>query len=188
MSRFSRRIRRNALIALIGLQGFCTVFFLQDILHDIVAAGRFDAHSLLESLAYLAMIAALAVEAQMLRLLLRQQALDARALSVAQGEVTEMVETWFGDWGLTAAEADVAMFTIKGFSISEIAQMRGSAEGTVKTHLNAIYRKAGVPGRAQLVSLVVEELMGRPLVPAARARPRMPFLPLGAGPERRTSV
>ncbi len=74
------------------------------------------------------------------------------------------MEGYFEDWRLTPAEADVAAFTIKGFSIAEIATLRGSAEGTVKTHLNAIYRKAGVPGRAQLVNLLIEELLGGPLV------------------------
>ena len=53
---------------------------------------------------------------------------------------------------------------MKGCSIADIAQMRGSAEGTVKTHLNAIYRKAGVQGRGQLVSVLIEDLMNAPLV------------------------
>jgi DNA-binding CsgD family transcriptional regulator len=54
-------------------------------------------------------------------------------------------------------------------SISEIAVLRGSREGTIKAHLNAIYRKAGVSGRSQLVSLLVEDLMQEPLIPAAAA-------------------
>jgi len=39
--------------------------------------------------------------------------------------------------------------------------MRGSAEGTVKSQLNAIYRKAGVGNRGELLSLLIEELMDR---------------------------
>ena len=45
-----------------------------------------------------------------------------------------------------------------------IAELRGSAEGTIKTHLNAIYRKSGVSGRAQLVSVLVEDLLHAPLL------------------------
>ena len=41
----------------------------------------------------------------------------------------------------------MAWFTIKGLSIAEIARLRGTSEGTVKAHSNAIYRKAGVSGR-----------------------------------------
>jgi len=71
----------------------------------------------------------------------------------------------FQTWGLTAAEQDVAGFTIKGLSIAEIADLRGSAEGTVKSQLNAIYRKAGVPGRGALLGLLVDDLMNAPLTP-----------------------
>ncbi len=171
-----------ALIALILVQGFCAAFFLSDIFSDLEALKQFDAYLLLEVVANLAMVAAIGVEAQVLAKMLRRQTHDARALSVAQGALMDLVQGWFADWGLTAAESDVAMFTIKGFTIAEIAGMRGSAEGTVKTHLNAIYRKAGVPGRAQLVSLLIEELMGRPLVAAPAGDPAPPRAPLGAGP------
>lgn len=33
----------------------------------------------------------------------------------------------------------------------------------MKTHLNAISRKAGVQGRSQLVNLLIEELLGGPV-------------------------
>ena len=58
----------------------------------------------------------------------------------------------------------IESFTIKGYAIAEIAVFRGSAEATVKTHLNAIYRKAGVSGRGQLVSLLIEDLLRAPLM------------------------
>ena len=56
------------------------------------------------------------------------------------------------------------MFAIKGMSLQEIAALRDTSEGTVKAQTNAIYRKAGVKGRAQLLSLFVEDLMGEALV------------------------
>ncbi|HLS58150.1 MAG TPA: helix-turn-helix transcriptional regulator, partial [Paracoccaceae bacterium] len=60
---------------------------------------------------------------------------------------------------LTPSERDVAWFTLKGLSIAEIARMRQTSEGTVKAQSNAIYRKAGVSGRAQLLSLFIEDLI-----------------------------
>ena len=36
------------------------------------------------------------------------------------------MEGYFADWGLTPSEADIATFTIKGYSIAEIAGLRGS--------------------------------------------------------------
>jgi len=71
----------------------------------------------------------------------------------------------FSDWGLTVAERDVALFAIKGLSTLEIASLRGTAEGTVKAQTNAIYRKAGVNGRPQLLSLFIEDLMDDEMLP-----------------------
>jgi DNA-binding CsgD family transcriptional regulator len=65
----------------------------------------------------------------------------------------------FAEWGLTASEKDVALFAIKGMSTADIAGLRSTSEGTVKAQTNAIYRKAGVSGRSQLLSLFIEDLM-----------------------------
>nr|WP_281168869.1 helix-turn-helix transcriptional regulator [Salipiger mucosus] len=91
--------------------------------------------------------------------LLRRKAHLERQLSLAAGAFHEIAEAQFRQWRLTPSEQDVAMFTLKGLSIPEIAQMRGSAEGTVKSHLNAIYRKAGVTGRGAFLSHFIEDLM-----------------------------
>ena len=53
----------------------------------------------------------------------------------------------------------MALFAIKGLSTQEIAALRNTREGTVKAQTNAIYRKAGVSGRPQLLSLFIEDLM-----------------------------
>jgi DNA-binding CsgD family transcriptional regulator len=80
-------------------------------------------------------------------------------LRAASGAFVELLEERFRNWGLTPAERDVAWFAIKGMSTSEIAALRNTSEGTVKAQSNAIYRKAGVSGRYQLLSLFVDELM-----------------------------
>jgi DNA-binding NarL/FixJ family response regulator len=59
----------------------------------------------------------------------------------------------------------VALFAIKGLSTPEIAQLRQTSEGTVKAQTAAIYRKAGVTGRPQLLSLFIEDMMVSPVVP-----------------------
>ena len=45
------------------------------------------------------------------------------------------------------------------YSISEIAKLRGTREGTINVQGTAIYKKAGVNGKSQLVSLLVEDLL-----------------------------
>jgi DNA-binding NarL/FixJ family response regulator len=54
-------------------------------------------------------------------------------------------------------------------STAEIATLRNTSEGTVKAQTNAIYRKAGVTGRPQLLSLFIEDLMRSDPAPAKHA-------------------
>lgn len=85
-------------------------------------------------------------------------------------EFSLLMESHFADWRLTAAERDVALFLVKGLSTREIAEVRATSEGTVKAQTNAIYRKATVTGRSQLLSLFIEDLMDDALLPAKRGR------------------
>jgi len=64
------------------------------------------------------------------------------------------------EWKLSQAEADVAIFVVKGFSNSEIAEMRGSAIATVKSQLGRIYHKSGLESRYQLIAFVTDEVVG----------------------------
>lgn len=163
------RTKGLAVILLMIVQAACAAFFLVDVTHDFLVQPAdlwIRSHLFLELAANLGLIGAIVFEGAYLARLLRRQAHTDRALSVASGALHDVMEGYFDEWGLTPSEADVAAFTIKGCSIAEIARLRGSAEGTVKTHLNAIYRKAGVAGRSQLVNFLIEELLGGPLVPA----------------------
>ena len=83
-------------------------------------------------------------------------------LDRASSAFMDMLNTRFDEWRLTAAERDVAMFAIKGLNVQEIAALRETSEGTVKAQTAAIYRKAGVSGRPQLLSLFIDDMMGGP--------------------------
>lgn len=148
-------------------QSACAVFFVGDVLRDAAVLGRAawtDIHILIEAFAALGLILGIGVELRALVALLARQARAERGLSIAAGALHDLMERYFEDWGLTAAERDVAAFALKGCAIAEIAELRGTATGTVKAHLNAIYRKAGVSGQGQLQALIVEDLMAQPLV------------------------
>jgi len=112
------------------------------------------------ALGFVGLIAAIVVEVRILMWLLRRKAHLEQSLKSAQGAIQEVIDTEFSAWNLTPAERDVATFLVKGLSTGEIAQMRGSAEGTVKAQLNAIYRKSGSGNRAELMSLLIDTLMG----------------------------
>ena len=81
------------------------------------------------------------------------------ALRAASGAFATIVEERFADWALTPAEKEVAWLSLKGFSVTEIAGLRGTSESTVKVQSTAIYRKADVGGRAQLLAIFVEDLL-----------------------------
>lgn len=157
------------------LQLSCAVFFVADIVEDFASlpSGQLiNTHISMELAANLGLIAAFFVGWRVLRPLLARQRATERALSAATGSLHRVIESYFSDWGLTPAEADVAHFTIKGFSVAEVARMRKSSDGTVKSQLNAIYRKSGLNGRAQLVSLLIEDLLqARPAVVETPADP-----------------
>ncbi|KZZ23179.1 hypothetical protein A3753_31660 [Sulfitobacter sp. HI0082] len=65
------------------------------------------------------------------------------------------------------------MFLIIGLSMRDIAKMGGKLESTIKAQTNAIYRKAGVTGRTQLLSTFIEGLMDEALLQRTISRPRL---------------
>ncbi|MCV2894529.1 helix-turn-helix transcriptional regulator [Lentibacter sp. XHP0401] len=80
-------------------------------------------------------------------------------LRAASNAFMEVMAEHFEQWGLTPAESDVALFSLKGMKVNEIAELRGTSQGTVKAQTNAIYRKSGVSGRPQLLSIFIEDLI-----------------------------
>ncbi|HKK98431.1 MAG TPA: helix-turn-helix transcriptional regulator [Marivita sp.] len=154
-----------SLLILIVAQILCAAFFLWDVMTDGLSLGLaafVSSHFVIELLAVLALIAGVIFETRYLFTLLRRKAHLEVQLDLAAGAFHDIVEARFDTWGLTPSERDVAFFALKGFGIAEIAELRGSAEGTVKAHLNAIYRKADVTGRGAFVGLFIEDLMSIP--------------------------
>ena len=81
------------------------------------------------------------------------------ALQLTSGKFTQVVQDYFKSLGLTPAENDVAWFILKGMPIADIANMRETRIGTIKAQSTAIYKKAGVNGKSQLLSQLVEDLL-----------------------------
>lgn len=82
-----------------------------------------------------------------------------RLLRSAQGEFFEMLNLQFDGWQLSAAEKDVALLTVKGMTVSEIAELRNTSPGTIKSQNNSIYRKADVKSRTQLLGKLIDRLL-----------------------------
>jgi len=150
--------------AILVIQSLCGIFFVSDILLSVLGVPispiPWTYREAMEIAAALGLVLGVVLGAMLLRASLRRTRAAEEALRAASGAFMEVVADRFEEWGLTPAERDVALFALKGMSIAEIAQLRDTSQGTVKAQTNAIYRKAGVSGRPQLLSLFVDDLMG----------------------------
>ena len=118
-----------------------------------------EMRELMEIGASVGLVLGVVVGGLMLHRALRERHRAEERLRRASGAFMDLLQERFAEWGLTPSERDVALFAIKGMSTAEIARLRSTSEGTVKAQTNAIYRKAGVSGRPQLLSLFIDDLM-----------------------------
>lgn len=153
---------RPFLILIMVLQIICALFVLQDGLLDLlglVLPIGFPESHLFEWLVGVALLVSVFFTLLQIRRLLRSEAQMKQSLKAASGAFGEYLEQQFTEWDLSPSERDVALFAIKGSSIAEISELRGTKEGTIKAQLNAIYRKADVTGRPQLISYFIEGML-----------------------------
>ncbi|HOB12854.1 MAG TPA: hypothetical protein PK680_04855 [Novosphingobium sp.] len=153
------RDRQTLLVAVVVVvQAVAAIFFVADALGDVAEDGV-TGHIVIEALIAFALLAGVFLGAWHMRTLLIEARRREQALAVAKGALAGHIAARFRDWGLTAAEADVALFALKGCDAGEIATLRGAAQGTVRAQLSQIYAKAGVSSQAGLVSLFFEDLL-----------------------------
>lgn len=70
----------------------------------------------------------------------------------------DIVENQFKIWGFTKSESEIALLVIKGLSMKEIAELRGSSEITVRQQATSVYRKSHLENRGQLAAYFLEDL------------------------------
>lgn len=153
----------TGLIVLMAVQSICAVFFVTDAVQDYFeegGLGSLDWHLAFETAATLSLLVAIAIEGRIVMDLLRKKMDLEQSLHHASAEVEAVINAQFEAWRLSPAETDIALFLVKGLGTQEIAEMRGSAEGTIKAHFNAIFRKAGVHSRTELLSVLIDLLLG----------------------------
>ena len=119
--------------------------------------------------AALALVLGVIMSASLLRRSLERMRRAEEGLRFASSAFTEASEERLESWSPTPAERDVASFSIKDLSIAEIAALRNSSQGRIKAQTSAVYRKAGVANRTQLLSLFIEELFDDTLMRQPRS-------------------
>lgn len=163
MTAKARSIERKAagISILVALQALACAFFMADLVGDVLAEG-IGSHLVIEGMAAIALVVAVVLGALQVRSLIVAARRDEAAVAAAQGALSDLMTVRFAQWQLTAAEADVALFALKGCDIAEIAGMRGSATGTVRAQLARVYAKAGVDSQSGLIAQFLEELIALP--------------------------
>jgi DNA-binding NarL/FixJ family response regulator len=69
------------------------------------------------------------------------------------------IEAQFLNWKLTQAETEVGFLLLKGFSLQEIADIRGTKIKTVQQQSQSIYQKTGLASRSELAAFFLEDLL-----------------------------
>lgn len=169
--------RAGTFLLLLIVQFTCAMFFLADILLSVVGLYpkplAWSTREMMELGALFGLLLGLIFGALLVwRAFGDLHRAEAR-LERASGAFIDLLNERFEQWGLTAAERDVALFAIKGLTVQDIARLRETSEGTVKAQTAAIYRKADVSGRPQLLSLFIEDLMGAERRPDRAERDRV---------------
>lgn len=150
--------RHRTLLVLAAVQALCATWFLGDVLAELPELWLNPVHQIPEAVAVLLLWAGTVLGARKIIAVLRQRDAMAARLNTATRAFQELVEEALARWDVTEAERDVAILTLKGLSIAEIADARGTRPGTVRAQSVALYRKAGVSNRLQLLSLFMDDL------------------------------
>jgi len=156
-------LNRWYILTIVLVQLICAAFFVSRILSSIFGFAPFSwqIYELIEIGAAVGLFLGVLLGVLLLRKIMVRNTHIEDQLRLASGAFMEVLDEYFTAWGLTPAERDVALFAIKGMSTSEMAELRDVSEGTIKAQTNAIYRKANVSGRMQLLSLFIDELICR---------------------------
>jgi DNA-binding CsgD family transcriptional regulator len=166
-----------------AILGAVTVLVGLDVAGDARAGGS-TSHLMLEvGIMAVALAGAVALWGQLLLVRRRARALK-RDLVRAEADLARFraesqealqglgvaIDRQFDRWALSAAEREVALLLLKGLSHKEVASVRETSERTVRQQALAVYRKAGLAGRAELAAFFLEDLL-LPGPGAAAARP-----------------
>src|SRR6056300_218629 len=140
----------------------CSVFFAVDVVVD-VSTGEGNGlvasvHLIVETIATLSILFSLVFLRDYIRMNGEREAEILDSLSELKKGLNHLILKRIDELCLPPAEAEVAVLTIKGLSILEIAELRNTSSGTVKAQQHSIYQKAGVKSRAELILNCIEEV------------------------------
>lgn len=89
-----------------------------------------------------------------------------KKISHISNEFLSHIDEQFNAWNFSAAEKEIALLLIKGLSMKEIADIRGSNENTVRQQASQIYKKSSLAGRMELSAFFLDDLLAVSKLPS----------------------
>lgn len=88
-----------------------------------------------------------------------------RKISHLSNEFLSNIDEQFNQWSFSRGEKEIALLLIKGLSMKEIAEIRGSNENTVRQQASQIYKKSSLHGRMELSAFFLDDLLALSKLP-----------------------
>lgn len=95
---------------------------------------------------------------------LEQKAFE-KKISHLSEEFLKSIDEQFNAWSFSRGEKEIALLLIKGLSMKEIAEIRGSHENTVRQQASQIYKKSSINGRMELAAFFLDDLLALSKLP-----------------------
>lgn len=157
----------RVVLALGGIQAFCGTVFALDIAYethlewvDGVAIPPIEIiHVGFEIVAVFMLFAGFVFTRKQWQRLQMKSERSSELLGSLRGHFDDIIQERFHGWGLSAAECDIALLSLRGVKIADIAAMRHTRDGTIKAQLSAIYRKSGLGTRTEFLAYFMDEFL-----------------------------
>lgn len=159
------------------LEAVCLAILIVDVggeIHVMLLPGAETSlwgiiHVASEVVATIGLVLAILMTVHYLRRIKSRFMAETELLHALRGAFDDFLSRRFAEWGLSAAERDVALLTVRGLKIVEIADMRRTQAGTIKAQLSRIFRKSGVSSRTELVARFIDEFLDISSLPVSQS-------------------
>ena len=135
------------------------IFFVVDVITDIINNAPRDIHFYLEGFFVIALVYILIFQIKEIRTMEVEIKTSHQELEVLKGGLTREIEKQFNSWQLTPSEKEVAWLILKGISYSDIAKVKDISKRTVDQHSGSIFKKSNSSNRHEFVSGFIEEIL-----------------------------
>ena len=142
---------------------FLVVFFLSDVAWDFFTGteNKFNTlHLIIETLATVTIFGVLFLLNDYVRLMENKEKRMVDVMENMRSGIMQVMHERLRTFGLTPSEYEIGIMIVKGYELPEIASLRGTSIGTIKSQCHSLYQKADVSSRASLLCMCLDEVLG----------------------------